>query len=100
MLAGSSEPALYPSLESWRTILDALHEAHPGVRPALIGRTTRDERTRSALDRAELLDHPSKPLDAYDLPLKEQLAIVKAPRSSSPRTPASASPRWPPARRG
>jgi hypothetical protein len=78
MLAGSSEPALYPSLESWRKILDALHEAHPGVRPALIGRTPNDARTSSALDRTELLDHPSRPLDAYDLPLKQQLAIVKA----------------------
>jgi hypothetical protein len=78
MLAGSSEPALYPSLAAWRTILDALHEAHPDVRPALIGRTTSDRRTASALDRRELLDHPSRPLDAYDLPLKQQLAIVKA----------------------
>jgi hypothetical protein len=78
MLAGSSEPALYPSLEAWRTILDALHEAHPDVRPALIGRTAKDGRTSSALDRRALLDHPSKPLDAYDLPLEHQLAIVKA----------------------
>src|SRR5438874_1682678 len=72
------EPALYPSLAAWRSILDALHAAHPELRPALIGRTTRDRRTASALDRRELLDHPSKPLDAYDLPLKDQLAIVKA----------------------
>jgi hypothetical protein len=78
MLAGSSEPALYPSEAAWRTILDALHEAHPDVRPALIGRTTRDRRTRSALDRTALKDHPSNPLDAYDLPLEAQLAIVKA----------------------
>jgi hypothetical protein len=78
MLAGSSDPSLYPSEKSWRRILDALHEAHPDVRPALIGRTTRDERTRSALDASTLRDHPSRPLDAYDLPLKEQLAIVKA----------------------
>jgi hypothetical protein len=78
MLAGSSEPALYPSLAAWRTILDALHAAHPGVRPALIGRTTKDARTSSALDRRALLDHPSKPMDAYDLPLERQLAIVKA----------------------
>jgi hypothetical protein len=78
MLAGSSDATLYPSENAWRSILDALHEAHPDVRPALIGRTTRDERTRSTLDRAALLDHPSAPLDAYDLPLKEQLAIVKA----------------------
>ena len=78
MLAGSSEPALYPSLDAWRTILDALHDAHPDVRPALIGRTTRDAKTSSALDRTDLLDHPSRPIDAYDLPLKQQLAIVKA----------------------
>jgi hypothetical protein len=78
MLAGSSEPSLYPSIAAWRTILDALHEAHPDVRPALIGRTTADERTRSALDRGPLLNHPSRPRDAYDLPLEQQLAIVKA----------------------
>ena len=78
MLAGSSEPALYPSLAAWRTILDALHAAFPDVRPALIGRTTKDRRTASALDRRALLDHPSQPIDAYDLPLTRQLAIVKA----------------------
>jgi hypothetical protein len=78
MLAGSSDPSLYPSERAWRRILDALHEAHPDVRPALIGRTTKDERTRSALDARALLDHPSMPLDAYDLPLADQLAIVKA----------------------
>jgi hypothetical protein len=78
MLAGSSEAGLYPSEGAWRTILDALHEAHPDVRPALIGRTTHDERTRSALDRTAFLDHPSRPLDAYDLPLIDQLKLVKA----------------------
>jgi ADP-heptose:LPS heptosyltransferase len=78
MLAGSSEPALYPSFAAWRTILDALHAAFPDVRPALIGRSVKDRRTSSALDRRALLDHPSQPIDAYDLPLKEQLAIVKA----------------------
>jgi hypothetical protein len=78
MLAGSSDASLYPSERAWRTILDALHEAHPDVRPALIGRTARDERTRTALDRTALLDHPSRPLDAYDLPLEDQLRIVKA----------------------
>ena len=100
MLAGSSDPALYPSVDAWRTILDALHEAHPDVRPALIGRTTHDERTRSALDRTALLDHPSRPLDAYDLPLRSSSRSSRRPRSSSARTPASASPRSPPARRG
>lgn len=78
MLAGSSDPSLYPSVQAWRTILDALYEAHPDVRPALIGRTARDERTRSALDRHAFKNHPSNPLDAYDLPIEQQLQIVKA----------------------
>jgi hypothetical protein len=43
-----------------------------------MGRTAQDHRTSSALDRRALLDHPSKPIDAYDLPLKRQLEIVKA----------------------
>ncbi|WP_028062550.1 hypothetical protein [Solirubrobacter soli] len=78
MLAGSSDASLYPSEDAWRTILDALHEAHPDVRPALIGRTAHDARTRSALDRGAFTDHPSNPLDAYDLPIEHQLQIVKA----------------------
>jgi hypothetical protein len=101
MLAGSSEPALYPSLESWRTILDALHEAHPDVRPALIGRDADDARTSSALDRTALLDHPVNPLDAYDLPLKAAARDRQGERAVPlRRTPASASPRSPPARPG
>ena len=41
MPAGSSERALYPSLRSWLLILDALADALPGVRIALVGKRRR-----------------------------------------------------------
>jgi hypothetical protein len=76
MPAGSSEPALYPSAASWRVILDALGD----VRFALIGKLGRDRRTSTSLSGglAPLLDHPSAPVDCFDLPLAEQLAVVEA----------------------
>jgi hypothetical protein len=79
MPAGSSERALYPSTRSWTLILDALAEAFPDVRVALIGRLARDRRTSTSFTRAELdelLAHPGAPLDCFDLPLVEQLAVV------------------------
>jgi hypothetical protein len=81
MPAGSSERALYPSVVSWLTILDALSGALPGVRFALVGRLTRDRSTATSLDAdelARLLAHESAPLDAFDADLAEQLAIVEA----------------------
>jgi hypothetical protein len=76
MPAGSSEPALYPSMASWRLILDALGD----VRFALIGKLGRDRRTSTSLagDLATLFDHPSMPVDCFDIPLAEQLAVVEA----------------------
>lgn len=77
MLAGSADPAMYPSLEAWRGILDAIRAAHPDVRFAFIGRSpSADGRTSTTVDRTPLLDETA--LDAYDLPLTQQLAIVKA----------------------
>lgn len=81
MPAGSSPPAMYPSTGSWLTILDALADAFPGVGIALVGRHTRDTRTATALTPAglaALLGHRSRPVNAFDLPLAEQLAIVEA----------------------
>jgi hypothetical protein len=77
MPAGSSDGSNYPSVAAWRMILDAL----PDARVALIGRLTRDERSSTSISRAELdelLAHPSRPLDCFDLPLAEQLAVVEA----------------------
>jgi hypothetical protein len=80
MPAGSSERALYPSTTAWLLILDALHEAFPEHRVALIGRLARGRRTHTAFSRAELdelLAHPSTE-DHFDRPLLEQLATVKS----------------------
>ena len=80
MPAGSSDPALYPSPTSWLLILDALADAFPDVQIALMGRTTRDERTSTALSDdglAQLLRHRSAPVDCFDVPLAEQLAVVE-----------------------
>jgi hypothetical protein len=80
MPAGSSEPALYPSVASWLAILDALADALPGLRVVLIGRLGRDERSATALDRAglqRLLTHRSRPLDGFDRDLAEQVALVQ-----------------------
>jgi hypothetical protein len=80
MPAGSGQRSLYPSVRSWRLILDALAGRLPGVRFALFGKLRRDGRTTSTLARdevADLLAHPSRPLDCFDLGLTEQLAIVE-----------------------
>jgi hypothetical protein len=81
MPAGSSDPSLYPSPGSWQLILDALTDAFPAVQIALVGRTERDERTRTALGPDDLrlfLSHRSAPVDCFDIPLIEQLAVVEA----------------------
>ncbi|MPQ99556.1 hypothetical protein GB931_16860 [Modestobacter sp. I12A-02628] len=81
MPAGSSDASLYPSPGSWLLVLDALADAFPGVQIALVGRTARDERTSTALDAdglARLRGHRSAPVDCFDLPLAEQLAVVEA----------------------
>jgi hypothetical protein len=81
MPAGSSERGLYPSLGSWRLILDALADAFPGVRIALVGKLSADARTSTSFgadELAELLAHPSRPVDCFDGPLAEQLAVVEA----------------------
>jgi len=65
MPAGSSESALYPSLHSWELILEHLPEA----RIALIGKTGATSFDLEALQ---------PDLSAVDLPITQQLAIVKA----------------------
>jgi hypothetical protein len=81
MPAGSAGRAMYPSVESWMLILDALAEALPDVRFVLIGRLSRDERSSTSFGRDELealLAHRSAPVDGFDVPLLEQLALVEA----------------------
>jgi hypothetical protein len=80
MPSGSAERALYPSAASWLLILDALADAFRGIEIALIGKRGRDRRTSTSLRHAELgqlLAHRTRPLDCFDRPLAEQLAVVE-----------------------
>jgi hypothetical protein len=76
MPAGSSERSLYPSLASWGLILDALAGAYPDARFVLVGKSAAT--TLHPGEHAALLEHRSAPLDAFDLELPVQLAIVEA----------------------
>ncbi|SDN79974.1 hypothetical protein [Geodermatophilus sp. DSM 45219] len=79
--AGSSDPSLYPSVGSWRLVLDALAAAVPGLQLVLLGRLARDERSSTSWGRDDvdaLLAHRSHPVDCVDVPLAEQLAVVEA----------------------
>jgi hypothetical protein len=81
MPAGSSERELYPSLGSWQLILDALADAFPDTGIALVGKLARDERSSTSFgadELAALLAHRSRPVDCFDVPLPEQLAVVEA----------------------
>ncbi|ONI71111.1 hypothetical protein ALI144C_52195 [Actinosynnema sp. ALI-1.44] len=81
MPGGSSEPELYPSVESWLMIMDALTEAYPDARLVLVGKLARTDRTSTTLtetDLARLLAHRSGPVNCFDRGLTEQLATVEA----------------------
>lgn len=78
--AGSSDPALYPSVASWRLVLDALTDALPGLQVVLLGRLARDERSSTSWRRDDvdaLLASRAAPVDCVDVPLAEQLAVVE-----------------------
>lgn len=79
--AGSSDPSLYPSTASWLLILDALSDAFADLQVVLLGRTTADARTSTALGSTgldALGRHRSAPVHCVDIPLPEQLAAVEA----------------------
>jgi hypothetical protein len=68
-------------MASWIMILDALCDAFPEARIALIGKLRADERTSSSLSRTEvdtLLAHTSEPVDCFAMTLLEQLAVAEA----------------------
>jgi hypothetical protein len=80
MPAGGSERSRYPSVASWLMLLDGLAEALPDARFVLLGRLTVNARTRTGMDAADvrrLLDHRSAPIDAFDLRIVQQLALVE-----------------------
>ena len=75
--AGSGPAALYPDAGSWAVVVDELRRRRPGTRFVLVGRHVDDGRTTSSTSRHEveqLLDLGM--VDAFDLPITEQLALV------------------------
>jgi hypothetical protein len=82
MLGGSVERSMYPSTASWERILLGLAHQHPGAAFCLVGKLGQDDgRTGSRFTRAEverLLRVVPDSVDAFDLPLLDQLAHVEA----------------------
>jgi hypothetical protein len=81
MPAGSGDPSLYPSTDSWCLLLNALTDAFEGVQIVLVGRLGTDDRTSTSLDARQLgrlLGHRSHPTNCFDVALAEQLAVVEA----------------------
>jgi hypothetical protein len=81
MPAGSGARHLYPSTTSWLSILDELGRRFPEAAFALVGRLGAGNRTTSGISRGEvdrLLASRRHSIDAFDLPILDQLAIVEA----------------------
>lgn len=79
--AGSSERSMYPAVDSWLLVLDALRAAVPDLAVVLIGRSATGERTTTSIDaddRARLMAHPACQVDGFDRDLAEQLALVES----------------------
>jgi hypothetical protein len=78
--AGSGRRWLYPSPTSWERVLRALVAALPGATVVLLGKLRHDGRTASSTDRDELgrlARATAGTVDAVDLPLLDQLAVLE-----------------------
>lgn len=79
--AGSGPRGNYPSLRSWQLVIAALSEPWPRAQFCLLGKLRQDGRTTTSFGHAELDEltgsMPSS-VDAVDLPLTAQLAVVAA----------------------
>lgn len=78
--AGSSERWRYPSLASWRRIMDALVARWPRARFCLLGKLAGDERTSTGFTGAEfdaLAAAVPEAIWAVDIPLDQQLAALR-----------------------
>lgn len=80
VLPGGSAPRWrYPSLASWRAILEAFTQRWPNARFCLVGKLADDGRTSTTFTRAEfeeLAKAVPEATWAVDVPLAEQLAAV------------------------
>jgi hypothetical protein len=77
--AGSGPRGNYPSVRSWQLVLGALSRRWPRAQFCLLGKLRQDGRTATSFGRAELDELagsvPSS-VDAVDLPLIDELAVV------------------------
>ena len=81
MPAGSGARLLYPSVDSWGRILDALEARFPDVVFTVVGRLRAEGgRTVSGITRPEVdrLLEARQAIDAFDRPILEQLAAIEA----------------------
>jgi hypothetical protein len=79
--AGSGPRGNYPSVRSWRLVLAALSRRWPRAGFCLLGKLRQDGRTSTSFGRTEfgeLAGSVPLSLDAVDLPLIDQLAVVAA----------------------
>ncbi len=80
MPAGGTGRWLYPSVDSWVLILEALEARHPGTTLGLTGKLARDIRSRSSFSRVELdeiLARVPSAVDLFDIGLVDQLAAIE-----------------------
>lgn len=81
LLPGGSAPReMYPSVRSWRLVVEALLDRHPDAELVLVGKLRADDRTATTFTRAELdaiASAAPRVTDAVDLPLPEQLAVLR-----------------------
>ncbi|MFC5288407.1 hypothetical protein ACFPM7_15200 [Actinokineospora guangxiensis] len=76
---GSAQRSLYPSVRSWRMVMDGLREHIPGVRLLLVGKLVGDGRTATTYSAAEMAELAGCVDDlAVDVPLVAQLERVAA----------------------
>lgn len=78
--AGSSERWRYPSLASWRRIVDALVARWPDTRLCLVGKVVDDDRTSTGFTGAEfdaLAAAAPVAVSVVDVPIAQQLAALQ-----------------------
>ena len=73
--AGGGPPEQYPTLTSWRKILDAIAGELPVARFVVVGKAVADRRSSTAFPDIDALAEDN--LAAVDLPLVDQLAVVR-----------------------
>lgn len=82
LLAGNAGPEVYPTLAWWGRLLDALRLSFPEASFAITGQSTshRNRTWTTAFPRAavqRLFDHVPDLIDAYDIGLWAQLALLR-----------------------